>query len=445
MIKFSNYPIRGVDTSQFNGTVNMTTLKTTGALFNIMRAGYGKSVDTRFKVNWVNCKGVMLRMAYWYLDYYSNWYNSSSSVYGMTDFDWGKQQAQNMWALIKDDNDGKIVWLDIESGGSSYSPAITTVWSRVDKMIDGFLSEMDRLNGKTNGIYCSLGLLNYFDVKYKARPLWVAWYNEYQTIESVIKSVTVTKGWSDPYIWQYASHGDVNADGVSDGLTYGTGIRQLDLNIWLKSADAWNIFSGAQVPPVIVPVVIPTMPVPALSQKDPRWASDKLGTSTYTIGGYGCLVTDVAAICNYFGKVTDPGQLNRDLIRIGGYELGNLLTYDKITQLYPDITVDWPNFLKDTAVSEAGIDAVLESGRPVIAQVDLIPSTTILDQHWVVIIGKDANGYIIADPIDGKIVSFKSRYTKVLRTVVYNGTPQSVELTDAQKLERLWQHHAELH
>ena len=518
-IIFGNYAIRGVDTSEFNLTVNMPELKKTGALFNVMRAGHGKRIDPKFRINWVNCKGVMLRMVYWYLDYYSNWYNPASSAYGMTDFDWGKLQAQNLWAQIKDDNDGTIVWLDIESGDASYSPAITNVWIRVGKMIDGFFTEMDKLNGKRNGIYCSLGLLNNFSVVHRTRPLWVAWYNEYQTPDSVVKMCTATKGWTSPYIWQYASHGDVNGDGVSDGLTFGTGIRQLDLNIWLKTAADWNTFSAGQAPPappvtagfwaqctaaksltirklpngsatvlgylmngekklvyevsngwyrigegqwvsgsymqiITTPpvepppvVAIPVMTVPAFSQKDDRWKNDPVGTSTSTMGEKGCAVSCLAAVAAFLGKNTNPGQLNRDLVNKDGYESDILLIWDAITKIYPDITVDWDNFIKDSAlVTEAGIDAVLVSRRLVIAQVDHNPSTTSLEPHWVVIKGKNSNGYVIMDTWDGATVDLKSRYEEVLRMVVFSKvTAVPVEVTDPEKLKRLWAVHPELH
>ena len=438
-MKFTDYPIRGVDTSEFNGAVNMATLKTTGALFNIMRAGYGKTIDQKFKVNWANCKGVMLRSAYWYLDYYSNWYNPNSSAYGMTDFDWGKLQAQNLWAVIKDDNDNQISWLDIESGGSSYSPAITTVWARVDQMIDGFLTELDRLSGKVNGIYCSLGLLNSFALKYKTRPLWVAWYNEYQTPESVFKNCNTTKGWALPVIWQYASHGDVNGDGVADGLTYGTGIVQLDLNIWLRSAADWASIST--IPPVETDILLSVQP---MSQNNPLWANDQLGISSSTIGGFGCVVTSAAMMLKYLGFDTDPGRLNTWLTNNSGYLNGNLFVWNSLNRLYPKVTF---LYRYDGAPLDK-IDESLAKRIPVIVNVDYLPSTAYIDQHWVIIVGKKNGLYIIIDPRNGQQTTLNEIYgspeTGIYHvcTYAFSGIPA---FTDAEKLAKLWLAHPELH
>jgi len=69
--------------------------------------------------------------------------------------------------------------------------------------------------------------------------------------------------------------------------------------------------------------------------------------------------------------------------------------------------------------TEKQIDAVLNRAIPVIVQVDYKPDTPALDQHWVVVVGKDEKGYLIADSIDGEIV-YLSRYAnKPYRMVVY--------------------------
>jgi len=42
--------------------------------------------------------------------------------------------------------------------------------------------------------------------------------------------------------------------------------------------------------------------------------------------------------------------------------------------------------------------------------VDFNPNTAPIDQHWVLIIGKNGDDYFINDPIDGVCVSFRDRY-----------------------------------
>jgi hypothetical protein len=184
------------------------------------------------------------------MDYYSN-HISGSPVNGVLDIDWGRAQADNCWAKLKADPEA-IVFLDIESGNSSYVPPIATVAARAQAIAKAFLERMDSLNGKINGIYSSLGLLNWFGTWFKDRPLWVAWYNEPQTTTTVLNAVSKT-GWTGKsLIWQYTSDGDINDDGVADGITMGMQSKFLDLNGWLRTAAEYNAFFSNAAEPVEV-------------------------------------------------------------------------------------------------------------------------------------------------------------------------------------------------
>lgn len=137
-IKYSSFAIRGIDVSTFNGVIDWTDMP---AHFASIRVGYGRSLDTRFNYNWSNCK--INKFGYWYLDYYSNWYNTQSPAYGLSDTAWGKEQAENCYKFM---GGNEFVALDIESGHSSYSPPITSN-SRPKVMARAFLERMDQLNG----------------------------------------------------------------------------------------------------------------------------------------------------------------------------------------------------------------------------------------------------------------------------------------------------------
>ena len=181
---------------------------------------------------------------------------------------------------------------------------------------------------------------------------------------------------------------------------------------------------------VTLPDVSEPLKVPLFSQKDSRWASDKLGTSAVTIGGYGCLITAASMVCSFYGKDTDPKRMNQALIGVGGYVSGNLLKYNAITSIYPDLAVDWTMYIANPTGDN--IAAVLKRGIPVIVQVDYNPATSALDQHWVVVIGRDEHGLIIADPIDGQII-YLSRYAgKAFRMVVYEQVAAEVVLFRAR-------------
>ncbi len=408
-MKFTDYPIRGIDISEFNGAIDFDSLKETGANFCIIRAGYGKTTDKGFLLNWKQCKGKMHRSAYWYLDYYSNWYNKKSSVYGISDTEWGKQQAQYVWNLIKDDP-GAMVWLDVENGGTSYSPKIDTCWDRVERMIDGFYEEIDKLTGKTQGLYTSYGWLNDYKSSLRHRPLWLAWYNESIALDTVRMNV-LAKGWTNLMIWQYASDGDINGDNMPDGKYYGTELSTLDLNIWLRSADEYIKFFSNEP-------LVPLVPIEPFNQKDPRWASEKLGTSNYTIGSSGCLITNLAMRLKQLGFNTNPSLINKELTEKGGYESGCLLIFSAPTAYYP-ITYE----LIPSNVTMAKVNQYLDRQIPVIVQVDYNPATPVMDQHWITITGRSANDYTIIDPLGGIVTLFSKRYgnpaNNMHRAVIY--------------------------
>ena len=241
-LKYSSFAIRGIDVSQFNGTIDWTKVN---ANFSGIRVGYGRIIDTKFQENWQKSKGKVKRIPYWYMDYYSN-HTSGAAVNGMADADWGKEQAETCWNALKNDPEGSV-FLDIESGNPSYSPAISTVAVRAQAIAKAFLERMDSLNSKQNGIYCSLGLLNWFSAWFKNRPLWVAWYNESQTQQSVLSAVSTT-GWVGKcLIWQYASDGDMDDNGTGDGAAMGMQYATLDLNGWLGTSAQYTELFGKEV------------------------------------------------------------------------------------------------------------------------------------------------------------------------------------------------------
>jgi hypothetical protein len=167
------------------------------------------------------------------------------------------------------------------------------------------------------------------------------------------------------------------------------------------------------------------IPLPIFSQRDPRWKDKKLGISSNSIGGYGCLDTCLAMVAKYYGKDTDPDRLNSALIKLTndtkeawGYKDGDLYIWKSVTQIYSDITetkqVLTPNPVSSTQFNS--IKAEIDAGRPVIIEVDFIPATSGIDMHFVVIIGYTDNGdgtvtWIVADPWYGD-VSNLTRYCK---------------------------------
>lgn len=234
--KYTDYPIRGADFSKYDGVINWEKIANYPVHFGIIRAGYGRTTDINFLVNWKNSKRKIHRSAYWYMDYYSD--------VDMTDTKWGRYQAEYCWNLIKNDNDKGLVWLDIETGGSDYSPPILSVWDKAQAIAEGFLRRIDELSERTNGIYTSLSMTYYFDSWFKTRPIWLAWYNKNQNETTIKANLAVRKWVGKPLVWQYASDGDTDNDGVGNGLDMGVSRKIIDLDVWIASDDDWKVYSN---------------------------------------------------------------------------------------------------------------------------------------------------------------------------------------------------------
>lgn len=144
--------------------------------------------------------------------------------------------------------------------------------------------------------------------------------------------------------------------------------------------------------------------IPPLSQRDPRWANELLGYSNLTIGGWGCLATNFAMMIG-----VTPSEFNARMKQVGGFKGANIY--------WGMVAVAYPNFEYYRAIDcyldpapLAEIDSMLEMNIPVHAHVDFNLATPQVEQHWVLIVGKNLDDYIINDPWDGEQVSFRARY-----------------------------------
>lgn len=397
----------------------------------VVRVGYGLIIDRMFKWFWSLAKELgLIRFPYWYLDYYSN------KSTGLSDEDWGAEQAEQCYEALKPDPGDSSVIVDCEEFSGAWRITYLNRGS-YNRILKGFADRWKTLTGRDIWMYCSPGFMWVFDSWVKQLDLWMAWYNRTVTKEQVIKKAR-DNGWVGRILmWQYSSDGDVNDDGDPDGLELGFETDALDLNGWLGTMEELSAFCGNAIPPTPPPTEDPTTPdtdnfiltgYPLFSQRDERWRYDKLGTSVSTIGSYGCTMTGASAIVVYFGGDTDPQRLNKLLTEKGLYYNKNLFVFDCLDNLF-NVKIDWTNFI-DCATVPAPldkIDAQLAKKFPVLVKVDFDTSDEDVDQHWVVIIGKENGQYIIHDPWDGQKVSFKSRYGDparyIFRIVVWKGTP----------------------
>lgn len=148
--------------------------------------------------------------------------------------------------------------------------------------------------------------------------------------------------------------------------------------------------------------------VPYYAQCDPAWDDDNLGTCSSTMCGYGCAVTSLAMVYEYYGGDMNPGELNVCLRNNGGFQEGCYLI--------------WDNACKPSGTSFLGlsgdIDTELDAGYPVIVEVN----TPTIYMHFVVAVGNEGGTYQINDPIDSQIKTFGEGGYNIVGIRKYHGT-----------------------
>jgi hypothetical protein len=133
------------------------------------------------------------------------------------------------------------------------------------------------------------------------------------------------------------------------------------------------------------------IPVPVLTQGDPRWSFELLGPTYETIGQSGCAITSAAMVLAAYGVDTDPDRLNQFLDANQGYTPNGWLYWEKAAAIAPGGQVEKAY---EDLPSYALIDRNLLEGNPVIVRLTLQNGTT----HFVVVVGKEGWDYLVQDP-----------------------------------------------
>ncbi len=129
----------------------------------------------------------------------------------------------------------------------------------------------------------------------------------------------------------------------------------------------------------------------AYSQKDPRWASERMGGSGRTLEAEGCLVTATAMALTNLGFKTSPGDLNKQLKARKGYTGSGLLVWSAISR----VTDGGAHAKFYTEVNDEIIQSCMAEGYYPLARFILPSGRT----HWAVIIQKSDLGYHMRDPL----------------------------------------------
>ncbi|MDA0244110.1 MAG: NBR1-Ig-like domain-containing protein [Chloroflexi bacterium] len=158
---------------------------------------------------------------------------------------------------------------------------------------------------------------------------------------------------------------------------------------------------------VYVRIQVPTSKqqgrIAPISQRDPRWINNRLGTmhSDTTIGKWGCLMTCLSMVSTASGRTLTPVELN-DRMLVARLFLDHKVTpWNTLSQLFSEFIFDGRRESRNTPNLTDLIDGSLRAGNPVPVQVDYTPLTPYVesDQHWVLIVGREGNDYRINDPL----------------------------------------------
>lgn len=163
-----------------------------------------------------------------------------------------------------------------------------------------------------------------------------------------------------------------------------------------------------------------------LYQNDDKWKNSKLGNSSETIGGWGCLLTSVTMMLNGIGYNETPETVNEKMKSAGGFQ-GAFFIPSVVPYIWPNCAYRDMQPCETSPAPIAQIDAAIAAGRPVILQVDWNKQTGI-QTHFVLIREKKGGDYVLYDPYkysgDGpdKEVLLTTRYK-------YNGATIEKEIS----------------
>lgn len=163
-----------------------------------------------------------------------------------------------------------------------------------------------------------------------------------------------------------------------------------------------------------------------LYQNDEKWKNTKLGNSSETIGGWGCLLTSVTMMLNGIGYNETPETVNEKMKKAGGFQ-GALFIPAFLAYVWPNAAYRDMQPCEGSPAPIAQIDAAISAGKPVILQVDWNKQAGI-QTHFVLVKEKKGNDYILYDPYkysgDGpdKEVLLTTRYK-------YNGATLESEIS----------------
>jgi len=118
-----------------------------------------------------------------------------------------------------------------------------------------------------------------------------------------------------------------------------------------------------------------------LSQKDPRWGGKTIGKSNSLIKDYGCTITSISMLSDYYKCYQNPGWMAKNL-----RFLNDLVLWQSVDEKLCFKFV-WRFYNHNKELIK---EALASPKKSCLLQV--------YNRHWVVAVRKVPFGYIVADP-----------------------------------------------
>lgn len=142
-----------------------------------------------------------------------------------------------------------------------------------------------------------------------------------------------------------------------------------------------------------------------LSQRDLEWSSDKLGSSTLTVGRFGCTTSCVSMVSDDFGCYKSPLELAHNA---NNYTKDGLILWKNL-----DTTFKNQMCFVFRGYGSTGFEQALNNPvQRVILQVND-------HAHWVKLIRQSGSDWIAIDPWDGKECKVFAKYKNITGYAIF--------------------------
>lgn len=136
-----------------------------------------------------------------------------------------------------------------------------------------------------------------------------------------------------------------------------------------------------------------------LKQSNPKWASITLGKSKASLAAYGCAVTSISMLTDYFKGFIDPGKLAKKL----NFTSDGSLLWESVTASTV-VHFLWRYYAYDEKVA---LEAAKNPLKAILFRVWFKHANGTKTPHWVVAVKKIpfTKTWVIVDPITGALSS----------------------------------------